>query len=367
MFLPLLLALVFGSGHPNSMSSSLVRVEGAEAQVHLRCQVLSYLEVIQGLDANADGTVSADEVEARRQAIFDYARGHYIVITGSDREHRGGEALLAELESLSLDKAGPGDPLGFGAGAIELTMTFPAQVSISDLMLEVTLFWETSPDHIDLATIEWPDGVTDHFTLSRAGPTGRSDPQGRGAFGVFLKMGWAHILDGWDHLCFVFALVLCSRKLRSLLAVVTAFTLAHSLSLGLSALGVLQFSAHARFIEAAIALSIAYVAVDNLVYPRLTRPRWLEALVFGLIHGLGFAGFLGESLLREHARAMALFSFNLGVELGQVAVVLGVVLILRVLPRKAEEEDPFLAPMLVRRVGSVIVALLGFTWFFQRI
>ena len=332
MFLPLLLALVFGSGHPNSMSSSLVRVEGAEAQVHLRCQVLSYLEVIQGLDANADGTVSADEVEARRQAIFDYARGHYIVITGSDREHRGGEALLAELESLSLDKAGPGDPLGFGAGAIELTMTFPARVPISDLMLDVTLFWETSPDHIDLATIEWPDGVTDHFTLSRAGPTGRSDPQGRGAFGVFLKMGWAHILDGWDHLCFVLALVLCSRKLRSLLAVVTAFTLAHSLSLGLSALGVLQFSAHARF-----------------------------------IHGLGFAGFLGESLLREHARAMALFSFNLGVELGQVAVVLGVVLILRVLPRKAEEEDPFLAPMLVRRVGSVIVALLGFTWFFQRI
>ncbi|MDP6409768.1 MAG: HupE/UreJ family protein [Planctomycetota bacterium] len=367
MLLPFLLALAPTLGHPNSMSSSLVRVEGERAYVTLRCQVLSFLEVIEGLDADEDGTVSAEEVEARRREIFAYAKSHYIVVTGSDREHYGGEALLAELESVALERAGPGDPLGYGAGAIELAMVFPARALISDLMLDVTLFWETSPDHIDLATIEWPGDVTDHFTLSRATPTGRSDPEGRGAFGVFLRLGWEHILDGWDHLCFVFALVLCSRKLRSLLAVVTAFTLAHSLSLALSVLGVVEFSAHARFIEAAIALSIAYVAVDNLAYPRLERPRWLEAFVFGLIHGLGFAGFLGESLLREHARAMALFSFNLGVELGQVAVVLAVVLVLRLLPRKAREEDPFLAPLWVRRAGSVVVALLGLIWFFQRI
>jgi hypothetical protein len=349
------------------MSSSLVRVEGERAHVTLRCQVLSFLEVIEGLDADEDGTVTEAEVEARRRAIFEYAKAHYLVITGSDREHRGGQALLAELEGMILEEAGPRDPLGYGAGAIELTMTFPARVPIRDVLLDVTLFWETSPDHIDLATIEWPDGVTDHFILNQGTPTGRSDPEGRGAFGVFLRLGWEHILDGWDHLCFVFALVLCSRRLGSLLAVVTAFTLAHSVSLALSALGVVDLSAHARFIEAAIALSIAYVAVDNLAYPRLARPRWVEAFVFGLIHGLGFAGFLAASLVREHARAMALFSFNLGVELGQVAVVLVLVAVLRLLPRNPDEEDPFLAPLWVRRVGSVAVAGLGLFWFFQRI
>lgn len=120
-------------------------------------------------------------------------------------------------------------------------------------------------------------------------------------------------------------------------------------------------------IEAAVALSITYVAVDNLVHPRLQRARWVEALGFGLIHGLAFASFLGHSLTTETAKGIALISFNAGVELGQVTFILAAVLALRLLPRKKDEEDPFLAPTWLRRSGSIAVAAISFMWFLQRI
>ena len=101
--------------------------------------------------------------------------------------------------------------------------------------------------------------------------------------------------------------------------------------------------------------------------PKLERARWIEAFVFGLIHGLGFVGFLAQSLLNERSKGTALFAFNLGVELGQILVVVLIALLLRLVPRRREENDPFLAPLWLRRAGSVAVAALGFYWFFERI
>jgi HupE / UreJ protein len=355
-----------GAVHPDSLSSSRIRVAGTEAHLTLRCQILSLLEVIPGLDANSDGEVTGAEVEAQHGAIAAYTGEHYRLFVGTNRDLEGGSRLRPGPCSVQHFPAGSDDGIGFREGAVEVACTYRAPDPILDLMVECDLFFVTSPAHIDLATIEWAKG-SESFALNSSTPRGRSDPQGRGAFPVFLHLGWGHILSGWDHLSFLLALILSARRLRTLVGLVTAFTLAHSLTLALVSLDIIQVSGFSNLIELTIALSIAYVAADHLLRPQLIRSRWIEAFVFGLVHGLGFAGFLQASLVGEKATGTALLAFNLGVELAQVAVVCAIALALAVLPAKRSASDPFLAPRLLRRAGSAAVVLLGLYWFAQRL
>lgn len=349
--------------HPDSLSSSQIFVAGTEAYLTLRCQALSVAEVIPGLDADADGVFTSEEVEARSREIHDYVADNYRLFTGTDRDLEGGTELLPDYRAVRFQGAGTEEAAGFRFGSVDLEIAYRATEPIRDLMVHSTLFVETSPAHIDYCTVSWSDEVSATFVLEARSPRGRTDPEGKGVFRVFLIRGWRHILGGWDHLCFLLALVLSARRLRALLWVVTAFTLAHSVTLALMSLEVVNLYGYSSWIEAAIALSISYVAVDNLVHSKLRRPRWIEAFVFGLVHGLGFAGFLAQSLVNEHVKGMALFAFNVGVELGQIGVVLLVVAALRFLPPRDEE---FLAPRWARVAGSVAVALLGGYWFVER-
>jgi hydrogenase/urease accessory protein HupE len=130
----------------------------------------------------------------------------------------------------------------------------------------------------------------------------------------FVRMGVEHILTGYDHLLFLFALVLAGGTLRSLAGAVTAFTVAHTLTLGLSVLGFV--SPPARFIEPAIALSVAYVGVENF-FAR-AHAGYRTTFAFGLLHGFGFAGALGDASIPSAEVPWALFSFNAGVEIGQL-------------------------------------------------
>ena len=358
---------VAGTLHPDSMSSSRVVIDGREARVTLRCQVLSLLEVIDGLDADGDGEVTAGEVLVRQDAILGYVGEHYQLRTGTDRDLRGGVPLAAMPVGVTWGAETTGGQVPFLGGRVDCELVYVGPEELRDILIEVSLFHDTSPDHVDFATIEWPGRDPELHGIVPRAPRVRSDPSGRGAFAAFLRLGFRHILEGWDHLAFVLALVLVSRRLRSLLLVVTAFTAAHSVTLALSALGVIDLSAHGPLIEAVIALSIAYVAVDGLVHPKRRRSFWLEAFLFGLVHGLGFAGFLGESLVNEAARGTALLSFNVGVELGQVAVVVAAVVVLRCLPRGDGGAGSFLAPRPVRTSGLIAIAALGFWWFFERL
>ena len=147
---------------------------------------------------------------------------------------------------------------------------------------------------------------------------------------TYLVLGIEHILLGIDHLLFVLALVLLVNGWRKLVATVTAFTVAHSITLALATLGFVHVPSPP--VEACIALSVAFVAAE-IVYSRQSRPGlterapWVVAFIFGLLHGLGFAGALSEVGLPQHAIPIALLFFNVGVELGQLAfvfVVLGV-------------------------------------------
>jgi hydrogenase/urease accessory protein HupE len=174
----------------------------------------------------------------------------------------------------------------------------------------------------------------------------------------FFLLGVRHILTGYDHLLFLFGLLIVSRTLRSAALLITCFTVAHSLTLALSTFGIV--SLQSRFIEPAIAASIVYVGIENLFGETRLQWRWIITFTFGLVHGLGFAAVLREMGVAKSGAIVPLFAFNLGVEAGQLsiaAVVLPIVWKLR-------QHPAFL------RLGvpacSVIVACAGFYWLIER-
>src|SRR5215468_9062734 len=151
---------------------------------------------------------------------------------------------------------------------------------------------------------------------------------------TFIPSGVHHILIGPDHILFLVGLLLLGGTWGSLLRIVTAFTLGHSLTLSLAALDVV--SPPARLIEPAIALSIVFVGADNLVKESGRDVRAWLALVFGLVHGFGFASVLREFGLPSEALGWSLFSFNVGVEIGQLAIVLLVTAVLATIRRRSD-------------------------------
>jgi hypothetical protein len=195
-----------------------------------------------------------------------------------------------------------------------------------------------------------------------ATPTGGGAPEvtaGSGVF-AFFRLGIEHILTGVDHLLFVLALVLGGGGIGSLFAVVTAFTVAHSITLSLAALNIV--SPPARLIEPAIALSIVYVGADNILAKGGRDVRVWIAFTFGFIHGFGFANVLREMELPARALGWSLFSFNFGVEIGQLLVVVLVASALAVLRQRSEWAGRHLA-----FAGSIVVMAAGAFWFVQRV
>jgi hydrogenase/urease accessory protein HupE len=176
--------------------------------------------------------------------------------------------------------------------------------------------------------------------------------------GGYFLLGIEHILFGYDHLVFLLGLVLVGGRWRALLLVITAFTLAHSITLGMAVLGV--WAPSPRIVEPLIALSVAYVGVENQ-FVKDAEKRWRITFPFGLIHGFGFAGALGEIQLPKADVPKALLGFNLGVEVGQLAV-MAIVLPLIMTARKR----PWFEKKGVR-YASYVIAGLGIVWFVARI
>ena len=182
---------------------------------------------------------------------------------------------------------------------------------------------------------------------------------------IYLKLGVEHILGGVDHLLFVLALLLIVRKVKRIIATITAFTVAHSLTLVAATMGWVHVPGPP--VEAAIALSIVFVAAEIIRgqqgHPGLTaRAPWIVAFSFGLLHGFGFAGALAEVGLPQSAIPIALFCFNVGVEIGQLMFVASVLLVMalwRRLPLHVPKWAPSLAPY---AIGSIAMF-----WVFERI
>lgn len=205
-----------------------------------------------------------------------------------------------------------------------------------------------------LVKVHWQDGQSRVYTLTARQPAvqlygAADDPRGRGeiarAYGL---LGVEHILGGWDHLLFVIGLLFLVGFRRRLVWTVTAFTLAHSLTLVLSTLGWLTL--RPAPVEATIALSILLVVGEALRRESTLSQRWpaLVAFLFGLLHGLGFAGALQQIGLPENHLWVALLTFNIGVELGQLLVIAIAFALVRALawwPRLAQVRTPALYAM----------------------
>ncbi|OFW13543.1 MAG: hypothetical protein A3F70_18305 [Acidobacteria bacterium RIFCSPLOWO2_12_FULL_67_14] len=182
----------------------------------------------------------------------------------------------------------------------------------------------------------------------------------RAVIRTFVPAGIHHILIGPDHILFLVGLLLLGGTWLTLVRIVTAFTLGHSLTLSLAALNIVI--PPARLIEPAIALSIVFVGADNLVRGSGRDLRAWVALVFGLVHGFGFANVLREFGLPAQALGWSLFSFNAGVEIGQLVVVLLVATTLLLIRRRSDA-----AGQRVARAGSCLVIAAGTYWFVERV
>lgn len=197
--------------------------------------------------------------------------------------------------------------------------------------------------------------------LPRMGAVEESVPA---VFWRFVVEGFEHIVPkGLDHILFVIGLFLFSQTWRPLLSQITAFTLAHTVTLGLATLGFITIQPTQMWlVEALIAISITYVAIENIFRPKLGWWRMVVVFVFGLLHGLGFASVLGDLGLAKEQFLLSLIAFNVGVEFGQLAVVAGAIFLLTLPFGRSTRYRKF-----VVIPGSIAIALVGFWWTIERI
>ncbi len=281
-------------------------------------------------------------------------------LAGADRPDSG-EALLALLrEKLTITAdaarcaAGRGQlaPATPDVKSVTAIVDFTCPPHARALVIRDDTFDTLGGDHHTLGRIE-AGGQTRQFALEPAARettvTLGGTAAGHGGMGSFLALGVHHILSGWDHLLFLLALLLRGGRLLSLLRIVTAFTAAHSITLAMAVLGVVTVPD--RLVESVIAASIAYIALENLVARDAVSRRWLVSFAFGLVHGLGFASALGPLELPRESLAVTLLAFNLGVELGQAAVIVVALPVLVWLRQRAWEGS------LVRAASAALVVV----------
>ncbi len=206
-----------------------------------------------------------------------------------------------------------------------------------------------------------PGGAVRAFELPGDPGLVRLDPRWHQAALQFVKLGFTHILDGVDHLLFLFCLVIPFRRFRSLVAIVTSFTVAHSITLIASAYNLAPDALwFPPLIETLIATSIVYMALENIVSPQLKR-RWLITFAFGLVHGFGFSFALRQTLQFAGSHLLtSLLAFNIGVELGQLLVLAVLIPALGLLFRYVVQE----------RLGTILLSALithtGWHWMTER-
>ena len=257
---------------------------------------------------------------------------------------------------------GPGHlvPAPPDAPTVTMHVDFACGSAVRDLVVRDDVFDLLGPDHHTLAKLESGE-ETRELAFAPESREARVSLDARDTAreeGSFFELGVEHILTGYDHLLFLGALLLRGGRLLSLFKIITAFTIAHSITLALAGLGVVTVPE--RLVESVIAASIVYVALENIFLRQAPSQRWLVSFVFGLVHGFGFASALDPLHLPARHLALALLSFNIGVETGQ-ALVVALLLPILVWMRGARWERRTV------QTASGAVALLGFVWLVERV
>jgi hypothetical protein len=352
--------------HKPSDSYLTLRAASGSGDIAVRWDIaLRDLDYVLHLDGNDNGELSWGEVRQREGDIIRLATSRLQLGTGDK------ECAWVTAAPMQLDKHSDGT---------YAVLSLKAQCGILGNAVKVrySLLFDVDPTHRGL--VQWiapgaaaPQALV--FGNESAGQSLALEPAGWfETLRQYLVDGVWHIWIGYDHILFLLALLLPAVLVRrdgqwapaprlggaakEVLKVVTAFTLAHSITLSLAVLGVISLPS--RLVESAIAASVIFAALSNL-RGAIELKRWVMAFVFGLIHGFGFASVLADLGLPQGALALALIGFNLGVEVGQLAIV-AVFLPLAFLLRKTKFYQ-----VGVLKAGSFVVALLAGWWLVQRL
>jgi hypothetical protein len=357
-------ALLLGtSAFAHKPSDSYLKIDGGDEQLTAEWDIaLKDLEFLIGLDADQNGEVTWGELNAQRPAIAAHALSRLrIIADGQDCDLRVADLLVNRHSD--------------GTYAV-LALETDRRGDAAALNIHYNLLFDVDPTHRGLV-LYTSGGVASTHVLSpdkpalelRAGETNLW-----ASFAEYVREGVWHIWIGYDHILFLLSLLLPAVLIRrdnrwqpvddfrpacmAVLKIVTVFTVAHSITLWLAVMEYVTLPG--RLVEATIALSIVITALNNL-YPVLPLSGWAIAFVFGLVHGFGFANVLIDLGLTSTTLALALLGFNVGVELGQMAIVF-VFFPLAYLLR-----GTFFYQRLVFRVGSLVIAVIAGLWMYERL
>jgi hydrogenase/urease accessory protein HupE len=307
--------------------------------------------LVAAADPDHDGAVTNAEL-AKATGALDESVIQHIIITAN------GARCAGKLDSATLAEQ----------DGVTLNASYNCHGVVKSFDVDLAVLPDLSHGHRHIAHAETVTGNIDpvlfaghtsfHVDVAKPAADAPAAAKPKSQVFAFFRLGIEHILTGYDHLVFLLALVLLGGKVRSLLKTITAFTLAHSVSLALAVLGV--WAPSPRIVEPAIALSIAYVGVENF-FVKDPDKRWRITLPFGFIHGFGFAGALQEIAMPKAQIPVALGLFNMGVESGQL-LVLGVVLPLVLIARRKD----WFKNVGVKLVSAAILAA-GVVWFVLRV
>jgi hydrogenase/urease accessory protein HupE len=247
---------------------------------------------------------------------------------------------------------------------LELSAGFRCPQGDQPMRVQLPLLSRLPPGHVHLARVEVGGRIEERAAdLRRDGFEVASSPARARQVAAFVALGIEHIFTGWDHMAFLLGLLLAAASLREVIRSLSSFTAAHALTLALATLGVAR--PPATVIEPLIAASVVVVGIENLRELRRgsggTHPRWPLAMAFGLIHGFGFAGALDGLHLSGLGLAIALASFNVGVELAQAAIAVVVHPALRWLRSRPHLAGPGLS------AASAAVGAAGILWLAGRL
>ncbi|OZM55958.1 hypothetical protein CIB95_14885 [Lottiidibacillus patelloidae] len=354
-FLFLTTASLHTFAHPLSASYGELLIEDENIHLSFSIDELSVIESVSA-DQNGDEKLDEEELKEAQYAITDWVTVNLQVtvnnvakrpnITSMFTEKRGDKMVV----SFEIDY-----PIDSGTKTIQLTDHFyyksPDKTSYTHFLVV---------KHKEEINEYLLKGENRSLSLEVKEETSGKEivnTEAKAAWLQFLILGMEHILTGFDHLLFLLALLLARQKFKDYLKVVTSFTIAHSITLTLGYLGFISIPSW--IVEAIIALSIVYVAVEN-IFRKTVHHRWTLTFLFGLIHGLGFAGLLMEMDIPKGHLTVSLFSFNVGIEIIQIVLVALVLPALIFLQRKANY-------LLIMKGTSIALAIIGFFWFIERI
>ncbi len=332
------------------------------------------LDLVLDLDRNADAAIDWGEVRARHAEIAAYALSR-LALTQPASSSEPGVACKLEVTDHLVDNHTDG-----AYAVLKLAGACPS--AVASLSVSYRLLFDVDAQHRGLLKLESRGAGSEGapFVLSAVFPADNAtqtlklaQPGGMAQFATYVADGVKHIAIGIDHILFLIALLLPAVLLRaggkwvpvadmstafwSVLKIVTAFTVAHSITLSLAVLEIVQLPS--RFVESAIAASVLITALDNL-WPFLPRKRWLVAFTFGLLHGFGFASVLIDLKLPASALALSLFGFNVGVEIGQL------VLVALLMPFAYVSRTSTGYTRIVLGAGSAVIALVSLGWLLER-